>query len=212
MKKVFCVLLAIAMALCGIGCGAKEAVEETAPAEEAIADVKDEEVFLGEATADGLVPSGLIAIYLDGDDAYDRLGDFSVALGDMYLELINVLYEPIRYDYIGVGYTDTGAVLSCSLENTALGSGQSRSLTAEMERIEALAAEQGFNTGECRIEYDLATPPFPYSEGVMRNMFTSSRGGDLACIHAHFMHDNYIISEKQALRLLIVWQIYMVTL
>lgn len=196
MKKVFCILLAIAMALCGIGCGEKEPVEEIVPAEEAIADVKEEEIILGEPMADGLVPNGLIAIYLDGDNAYDRLAQFSVDLGDMYWDVMYELEEPIVYDYLGIGNTETGAVLNCQLKKPEDSADVTVSMSAEMKRIECLISDVGFNKGECHIEYDLAKPPFLYSEGVMENMFLNSKGGDVACVHAHFTCDNYLIYEK----------------
>ena len=167
MKKYISILMIVMMLLGCVGCSAQEVVEEAVTNDQTAETVAGDEVVIGQPTADGLVPNGLVAIYLDGDDSRDRLGDFSVTLSQKF---------SVEYEYQGIGTSDAGHVMSITVL------GKSKSLTACMEEIADLAKEAGFNEGECRIEYDMGNPPFKYSEAVMRNMFKNSMVGDGICV------------------------------
>ena len=166
MKKFFSLLIALLMLFSCVGCGTEKVIEEaSAPIEEAVEETVD--LIIGQPNAEGLVPNGLVGIYLDGEDAYDRMYDW----GNKYLPQLGV-----TYDYGGIGNTDTGVVMSITITKTGA------DLTSYMNRLADFAKEAGFNKGECRIEYDMGTPPFIYSEDVMRNMYKNSVEGDPICI------------------------------
>ena len=171
MKKFFSLLIALLMLFSCVGCANSTVTEElpqevaeTAPEEES---EKESELLVGKLNADGLLPNGLVGIYLEGEDASDRLADFSKG---------NLKNHSERYTYQGIGQTDTGAVMNIIFTNTGA------DLAACLSELADLAKREGFNQGECRIEYDLCKPPFIYSEDVMRNMYKNSVEGDPICI------------------------------
>ncbi len=174
MKKIVCYMLIGLMLLSMAGCAAEvpvsEVVEEVVEETEA---PKEPELIVGQATAEGMVPSGIIGLFLNGADAEERLLSLAEPLGPFVEECYNN-GGVTDWQYMGMGDTETGKVMNFSV-------GEGANLSAFIEGLQEVTKDAGFNEGESWIECDMAKPPFLYSKAVMRNMFENSLKSDVIC-------------------------------